>query len=256
MIKTLRPDCENWISDFGELLRNERHMQVELADYLRKTEHYDKVYVEYAVPLAMLEKRGFEVSQKVKGKKNDWTKPVDFPWHNQMRIDIVVKKGEEFAAVELKYATTLIDKKLTAFEEALPKGVEIVKHQGAQDIVMYGYWKDVRRIEALTNFPKMVGGVALIVTNDSMYWNKPAKKPAYEPFSTHEGHTVGGKLVWTCATSNGCPSFKLDGAYYCHWKDTKIPFRARKDNAPFRYMLSLIPPKSIEQQIQESKEDK
>ncbi|MDE7102985.1 MAG: hypothetical protein K2O46_01885 [Bacteroidales bacterium] len=256
MLKTLKQDCENWISNFEELLMNERHMQVELADYLRNTEHYDKVYVEYAVPLAMLEKRGFEVSQKVKGKKNDWTKPVNFPWHNQMYIDIMVEKAGEFAAVELKYGTTLIDQNLTVFDEGFPNGVEIVKHQGAQDIVMYGYWKDVRRIEALTNFPKMVGGVALIVSNDSMYWNEPAGQPAYLPFSTHEGHTVGGELLWTCKTSNGCPSFKLDGTYNCRWEDTKIPAHARKDHAPFRYMLSVIPAESIAKQIQESKEDK
>lgn len=253
MLKTLNQDCGNWISNFGELIMNERHMQVELADYLRKTGHYDKVYVEYIVPLKMLGAQNFPIPQY---QNNKWTMPMAFPWHNQMRIDIMVEKDGKFAAVELKYATAYIDKVLTVFGQSLPKGIEIIKYQGAQDLVMYGYWKDVRRIEALKSFPNVVGGVALIVANDSVYWTKPAGKPAYLPFSTHEGNTVCKNLIWTCATSKSAPSFKLNGTYTCHWKDTQIPFRARKDNAPFRYMLSVIPPKPIEQQIKENQEDK
>lgn len=239
MLKTLNKDCGNWISNFGELIMNERHMQVELADYLRNTGHYDKVYVEYIVPIDMVRSRGIKVPNKNNPPKPNV--PSDFPWYNQMRIDIMVEKDGKFAVVELKYATTYIDKALTVFGESLPKGIEIIKYQGAQDIVMYGYWKDVRRIEALTTFPKMIGGVALMVANDSFYWTKPERTPAYRPFSTHEGHTVGGNLIWTGGTSKSAPSFKLNGTYTCHWQDTRIPARARnKNNDPFRYMVSVI----------------
>lgn len=242
MLKTLNKDCGNWISNFGELIMNERHMQVELADYLRNTGHYDKVYVEYIVPIDMVRSRGIKVPNKNNPPKPNV--PSDFPWYNQMRIDIMVEKDGKFAVVELKYATTYIDKALTVFGESLPKGIEIIKYQGAQDIVMYGYWKDVRRIEALTRFENMVGGVALIVSNDNAYWTKPEGEPGYSLFSVHENAVVKGKLEWKGRsgdhTKETYPAFTLDGEYSCHWCDTRTLARARKGNAPFRYMVSVI----------------
>ena len=245
LLGTLEQDCRDWISKFNEILMNERHMQVELAIYLKKTKHYDKVHVEYAVPLEMLEARGIEVP-KYRNKR--WTTPASFPWHNQMYIDIMVEKDGKFAAVELKYATTTINKDLKVFNEETPKDIKIIKPKGAQDSVMYHYWKDVRRIEALTRFPKVVGGVALIVANDSMYWNKPEGEPVYSCFSTHEKHKVGGDLKWgktkegkKCEMSTSHPAFILDGSYTCQWAEaTKIPAQALKSGEPFRFMINRI----------------
>ena len=73
-------------------MRNEREMQVRLAlhlMHLKKTGHYDNVHVEYPVPLQVLKKFYPNV-----GKQNE------FPWKNDIYIDIVVEKDGQFAAVE------------------------------------------------------------------------------------------------------------------------------------------------------------
>lgn len=243
MIDCLKQDCEKWVSSLKEVLANERDMQVSLAIYLSTSGHYDKVHVEYAVPLPMFEKHGFEVP---KHEHKNWSTPENFPWHNQMYIDIVVEKDGKYAVVELKYATTYIDKKPTIFAEEVPNGIETVKKQGAQDIVMYNYWKDVRRIEAVSRFPNAVGGVALIISNDKAYWSVPRALSGYLPFSPCEGNTVGpGRLVWNDSIGDTAkeayPPFRLDGSYPCHWENTHIPVRARtKGLEPFRYMMTVI----------------
>lgn len=251
LLDTLQKDCRVWVSSKEtRLFMNERDMQVRLAMYLKKTNNYDQVYVEYLVPLKMLEAQGLTVPQC---ENRQWSKPVNFPWYNQMRIDIMVEKGGKFAAVELKYATTRVEmdnEDLKIFgEEPIDSTCEVIKNKGAQDIVMYGYWKDVRRIEALTSFERMVGGVALIVSNDKVYWEAPNPKAGYRQFSTHEKNTVGsGKLEWekniSAEIKNTNPAFKLDGSYRCHWEPTAITARARNskndDDAKFRYMINVV----------------
>lgn len=237
LLETLKDDCGTWIASNEILFMNECEIQLRLSHYLMETKHYGKVYVEYAVPLENLKAVAENhVKAPIKFGKEE------YPWTSQMYIDIVVEKKRQFAAVELKYATTFVDRELTVFEEK-PQ-VNIIKYQGAQDIVMYGYWKDVRRIEALTRFENMVGGVALIVSNDNAYWTKPEGEPGYSLFSVHENAVVKGKLEWKGRsgdhTKETYPAFTLDGEYSCHWQDTRIPFRARKGNAPFRYMVSVI----------------
>lgn len=253
LIEILKKDCEEWVSKKEKrLFMNERDMQVRLAMYLKKTNNYDQVYVEYLVPLEMLGKQGLTVPQCENRK---WIMPnnCNFPWHNQMRIDIMVEKGGKFAAVELKYATTLVDEPLQIFgEQPTGKNCEVIKYQGAQDLVMYGYWKDVRRIEALTSFKNMVGGVALIVSNDKVYWAAPKQKAGYRQFSTHEKNTVGsGKLEWekniSAEIKKTNPAFRLDGSYACAWSNTAITARARNtrnaksdDDTKFRYMINVV----------------
>lgn len=244
LLNILENDCRQWAGqDLKELLLNERDMQVRLTMYLEKTQHYDKVYTEYIVPLEMLGNQKFVVPTSL--GHNQWTKPVDFPWPSQMRIDIVVKKDGKFAAVELKYATVKIEEPVDVFGLNTPKDKEIVKDQGASNIVMYNYWKDVRRIEALTHFPKVEGGVALIIDNDRIYWQKAAQVSGYTPFATDEGHKVGpGILQWGPSIGQNIrgehPAFKLDKSYTCKWADTSIPDRTKRGDEPFRYMLNVI----------------
>lgn len=243
LLNILENDCRQWAGQgVKTLLLNERDMQVRLTMYLEKTHHYDKVYTEYAVPLEMLRNLNFVVPQSL--GHNQWTKPVDFPWHNEMSIDIVVEKDGKFAAVELKYATVEIANPVKVFGLNPPKGKEIIKSQGASNIVMYRYWKDVRRIEALTHFPQVEGGVALIIGNERICWQKAAQVSGYTPFTTEEGHKVGpGVLQWGPSigqTNRGkYPAFKLDKSYTCKWADTSIPDTA-KNGDKFRYMINVI----------------
>lgn len=270
LLYNLREDCRDWISSNKKIFLNEHDMQGDLANYLsHKRKHYDNVYVEYSVlfeslrTVARKDPRMPIVFAKSKG---------EFPWEEDLFIDIVVEKDKQFAAVELKYATAKLDpdtvsnssSAITIFrKKTIINIVDVIKNTGAQNDKLYKYWKDVRRIEALTRFPKVVGGIALFVTNDSIYWNEPQKNAVYYPFSTHETHEVRERLNWgkPCEMRETHPSFKLDGAYYCHWEDTQIEGLALKGKGKedaersFRYIMSVFPPKSIKQQIKESKED-
>lgn len=245
MINELRQDCEDWISDLTEVMRNEREMQVRLAVYLKEKGHYDNVHVEYPVPLQVLKKFYPNV-----GKQNE------FPWQNDIYVDIVVEKDGQFVAVELKYATRAISVQPGVFYQLVPANIKIIKNQEASNITMYNYWKDVHRIEALTHIPKVIGGVAIILTNNKLYWEKPKHNPAYSNFSTAEGRTVKEKMTWNTKNngedvskeiSGGHPNFQIDGSYECHWDDTKITVKDAQGNSLekkspdwFRYMITEV----------------
>ena len=257
MIDKLKQDCEDWISSLTEVMRNEREMQVRLAVYLKETRHYDNVHVEYPLPLQVLKKFYPNV-----GKQNE------FPWKNDIYIDIVVEKDGQFAAVELKYATRAISQQpevfcmnLKAFAQNfnLKNQIKVIKNQEASNLTMYNYWKDVHRIEALTHIPKVIGGVAIILTNNKLYWEQPRQtpaSPAYSEFSTHhDREVIPGLLEW--GTNKGekisdyilktHPNFSIDGSYKCHWDDTKITVKdaqgeslEKKSPDWFRYMITEV----------------
>ena len=244
MIDQLKQDCEYWISHLKEVMRNEREMQVRLAMHLKETKHYDNVFVEYTVPLQLLAEHNFEVPSK--SEDDSWNKPHNFPWHNQMYFDVMVEKDGLFAAIELKYATANVKPQPLVFGEEVPNGVEIIKYQGAQNLVMYNYRKDIRRIEALKVFPNVVGGIALIITNDPIYWSLPYSNSGYFAFSTHEGNLVGpGELKWgdnIGDTINGThPNFVLDSGYNSNWNDVLNPEHNENTNlVGFRYLISVV----------------
>lgn len=254
MIEKLKEDCIDWISRLTEVMRNEREMQVRLALYLNKTGYYDNVHVEYPVPLQVLKKFYSYV-----GEENE------FPWKNDIYVDIVVEKAGQFAAVELKYATRAISQQpevfcmnLKAFAQKfnLKNQIKIIKNQEASNLTMYNYWKDVHRIEALTHIPKVIGGVIIILTNNKLYWEKTKHNPAYSNFSTADGRTVKGKMTWNKKNngedvskeiSSGHPNFQIDGSYECHWDDTKITVKDAQGNSLekkspdwFRYMITEV----------------
>lgn len=234
----LRNDIEAWLHDNKELMFNERDLQVRVAAWLQNSGHYDGVDMEYAVPKEELAVRGVQIGE------------TSFPWNNDLSIDVVVEKGGKFAAVELKYATRPVDVKIDRFGEPLTTDCLIVKEQAANDLIMYNYWKDVRRIEILADcYPAVTGGVALIITNNTAYWKEPKANSGYRAFSTFEGNTRHpGLLAWDRSMAESVisrhPDFELRGTYPCHWTDTVITARCAKgrEQAPFRYLLSVIEP--------------
>lgn len=238
---TLAADISRFIETEPRLFFNECDMQVRLCDSLMATRHYDAVMPEYRVPLAELVSRGVPGTRE--GRK--WIMEAYFPWNNDIFVDIVVKAGTQFAGVELKYATTYLQDTLSVFDEPLLGGDEIIKNQAASDLVMYNYWKDVRRIEVIRDtFGHVAGGIALLVTNDACYWSAPRPGARYLTFSTHTGHCVGGGLLdWN---GPGSPRvleshmpFEMVGRYRCDWHPAGVAARSRRGD-PFRYMLNII----------------
>lgn len=243
LLNTLKKDCKDWILSIKKAFVNEYDMQVKLAKYLTKTKNYDVVQMEYFVPAEMFEDENVEMPNRGR-----WEKKENFPWDKQMHLDIVVEKKGKFAAVELKYAAAIAckKKKRRVFGEAATEEYAVNTSRGAYNAVMYKYWKDVRRIEAVSDFEKVVGGVALIVSNDHLYWDKKDPELARAMFSTHDGRTVGGELLEWKGSGNmkkSYPAFYLDSKYLCRWepKETKGPkANARTTGLPFRYMMTVV----------------
>lgn len=216
LIIRLTEDMTAFIERQQELMFNERDFQMQLAVALRASGHYDDVDVEYFIPNSLASVRGYE-------------------WDSNLRIDLVVRSGRQYAAVELKYPTRRIITDIERFGTVLP-GVEIVKNHGAQDIVSYNFWKDVRRIELVRElFPgRVAGGVAVMLTNDPYYVRGPRSGSICEPFSTAGGRKhVHGVLDWTrqTAVTRRLPSFALAGDYSVTWHDTTI------DSHQFHYTI-------------------
>ena len=184
----------------GELLFNERDLQMHLAQHLMGTGHYDDVDVEYYVPYEELD---------------------NYIWKNELKLDILLRKGAEFLPVELKYKTKKHSKQLTRFNEHLDRQVDVLKNQGAQDLGMYDFWKDVRRVELVCKrFSAVKNGLAVFMTNDRQYLNPSRESSNNRLFSMEEG--LHDKMKhWqqpdsTCAKTH--PNFDLDNEYTIHWE--------------------------------------
>ena len=198
---------------------NERDFQMQLAVALRASGKYDDVDVEYFIPNSAATARGYE-------------------WTSDLRLDIVVRSGDAYAVVELKYPTRRIITDIKRFGTLLP-GVEIVKNHGAQDLVSYNFWKDVRRIEIVKSlFPtRVAGGIAVMLTNDPYYTRGPRSGSICDNFSTAEGRrNIHGPLTWTrqTAVTKGFPPFTLTGDYSMTWGTTSI------DSHTFYYTLIKV----------------
>ena len=190
----------------GELLFNERDLQMHLAHHLISTKHYHDVDLEYYVPPIVL--------------------GDDYPWMNgnkrqEMRMDIVVGNESEFLPVELKYKTCSHSKRLLRFGEQLNDAVEVLKDQGAEDLGMYDFWKDVRRVELVRNrFAAVKNGLAVFVTNDKQYLN-PGRSTSNNYLLNMSDGVHGKQKHWlkpesTCARTH--PDFDLDSEYTIQWK--------------------------------------
>lgn len=219
LIEKLAEDVTAFIEHQQELMFNERDFQMQLAVALRASGHYDDVEVEYFIPNSLAAAQGYE-------------------WDSDLRLDIVVSRSGKFAVVELKYPTKRIVTDIRRFDTVLP-GVEIVKNQGAQDIVSYNFWKDVRRVELIKAlFPERVdGGITVMLTNDAYYTHGPRPGSICDDFSTADGRSdITGRLEWArpTATSKNLPPFTLTGTYFVEWHSTII------DSHPFYYTFITI----------------
>ena len=217
LIKTVEQEVLSFLKSNDELLFNERDFQMHLAAWLRNSGHaYDDVDVEYYVPQAELD---------------------NYVWDSELRLDIVVKRGGEYCPVELKYKTKKVEKQLTRFDEVLHNKVVVMKNQGAQDLGMYDFWKDVRRVELVRNrFKNVKGGLAVFVTNDPLYTKKSRENSNNFLFNMDEGKH-GTAKHWqnpesTCAKTH--PEFEVEREYSIKWHQKKV------DDVPFYYCIVTI----------------
>ena len=205
LIDIVRQDVFAFLESSNELLFNERDFQMHLATWLRNSANsYDDVDVEYYVP---------------------WQELDDYIWESELRLDIVVKKDGEYCPVELKYKTKKIERKISRFDEVLHGKVVVMKNQGAQDLGMYDFWKDVRRVELVRKrFKRVKGGLAVFVTNDPLYTKESRQNSNNYLLNMYEGKHSSIKH-WrnpdsTCAKTH--PSFEVEKEYSIEWHSRKI----------------------------------
>ena len=215
LIQQVHTDVVQFLSGESVLFSNESDLQLRLNCCLKLSGHYDRVEVEYYVPLQELK------------RLNPSLTTANFPWDSDLYIDIVVEKDGQFVPIELKYPTKDIKGSFSRFSVAVSAQVPMLKNQGAQDIVRYNYWKDVRRIEALHGaYPDTIdGGLAVMVTNDPSYQNNPTSaNVGYAHFSTKDGRVINQlqdrNMSWQNGVSvaTGHPAFQIDGSYKLDWK--------------------------------------
>lgn len=216
LIDIVQQDIFAFLESNEELFFNERDFQMHLATWLRKSANdYDDVDVEYYVPKSEL---------------------PNYVWDSELRLDIVVKKDGEYCPVELKYKTKKVERQISRFDEMLDDKVVVMKNQGAQDLGMYDFWKDVRRIELVRNrFAKVKGGLAIFVTNDALYTKASRPESNNYLLNMNEGkHSV--IKHWqnensACAKMNSYKSFEVEKEYSINWHHRNV------DNIPFHYCV-------------------
>ncbi|MDD5094110.1 MAG: hypothetical protein PHV74_07010 [Dehalococcoidia bacterium] len=141
--------------------------------------------------------------------------PVD-QHGNSLHLDILAINGSHRLAIELKYKT----RKLTSM---VRNETFSLRDQAAQDIARYDFAKDIWRLEqVLANHSDMVG-YAILLTNDSAYWERSNRSTVDEQFRLHEGRTLQGTLEWESGASDGTKSKRespipLSGAYGMRWR--------------------------------------
>lgn len=204
LIEIVKSDVETYLkSSHQEILFNERDFQMHLATFLKETGHYDDVDLEYYVPNSLLE-----------GYKD--------LWDTELRLDLLLRKGSEYCPVELKYKTRKIETSLKRFGELIDN-VIVVKNQGAQDIGMYDFWKDVKRVEMVKDrFSSVKSGLAVFLTNDEFYKKPPRENSNNREFSMCEGLNSRSKH-WKreASITQSRKGFDLSRDYHLTWEETR-----------------------------------
>lgn len=216
-VEIVSKDVLAFLEKNNELLFNERDFQMHLATWLRTSSHcYDDVDVEYYVPWQVLD---------------------NYVWKSELRLDIVVKKDNQYCPIELKYKTKKVERPIMRFDEQLDK-IIVMKNQGAQDLGMYDFWKDIRRLELIRNrFEKVIGGLAVFVTND-IFYTKGSRATSNNHLFSMVGETVHSRQKHWLKSESVCarnyPNFEVDEEYSIDWHQRTI------DKEEFYYCIVTI----------------
>jgi len=109
------------------------------------------------------------------------------------RLDLLFAADGLTIAVELKYPVTGLD--ATVDDEPF-----VLRKQGAEDRMRFGYIWDIVRLERLVSAGVADVGVAVLLTNVVQLWEppKPNKRVAADTeFRLYEGRELAQRLAWT-----------------------------------------------------------
>lgn len=139
-------------------------------------------------------------------------------------------------AIELKYATQTLDTECVG-ERFAPKS------QSAQDQRRYDFLKDVERLERIVSSSRAKNGLAIMLTNDPLYWKPPQQNwqsTADVAFRIHDGLPKIGELIWSPSAGEGTTRsrtspIRLTGSYVARWANYSRLDANR--NSQFRYLV-------------------
>lgn len=150
-----------------------------------------------------------------------------------LHLDMLIRFGDQALAVELKYKTAKLSH----------RGMDdhyTLLNQNAQDVGRYDFIKDIWRLEAITKAIPNCLGWAIILSNDSGYWNASRRSGTVDSeFRLSEGGTLQGTRSWGAAASAGTMKNRekpivLESVYGLRWH--KYSEITALKNGQFRYI--------------------
>jgi hypothetical protein len=167
---------------------------------------------------------------------------LDFPQMvsgERRYLDMWIAHEDAVLAIELKYKTRAI--------YVICEGENFnLLDQAAQPLGRYDFVQDIQRLERTLSVQAdtRVTGWAIMLTNDSAYWQPPGGGPTIDAdFRLHEGRTLQGTLHWREGASAGTmrgreEPLELNGVYPLMWRDYSHP--SSKTYGLFRYLAVRV----------------
>lgn len=156
-------------------------------------------------------------------------------------VDVWVDGAEATVPIELKY-------KPHKFEGRW--GVEQfeLRRHSAQDVSRFDFIDDIARLESLVAASPIDYGVAILLTNDHLYWEPPTRDDVVDAeFRIHDGRTLEGTLSWADEVGAGTVTQKRDrpielsDTYELKWQDYEYDIPSDpKLHTEFRYLLVRV----------------
>lgn len=248
-LKTFDKDLNDIIVDFGKsgkIFSNEEQFQFELAlalerEYQKDASGYPRVRLEVLSPASNKKNALAAMSELADMTVADRTK---------MYTDIVVDMNDsESIAIELKYKTKGHGK-TKYYDYSVGNTKYRVFNHGASPLGCAQYLADIMRLEQLCAGKilfdlchpqakrKVVRGYAIIISNDSLYWDTHTPGTDADMFSltcgsnSKNGYTKKGKTKY--------PSLQLTGTYRFDWKPYYPQNGTKIANPEFKYLITVI----------------
>lgn len=155
----------------------------------------------------------------------------------QLHLDIWVAQANATLAFELKYKTRALSVQVDGEQFYL-------KDHAAQPPNRYDFIKDIQRLEQVVFAQKNMTGYAILLTNDSAYWQLPRDRCTIDAdFRLHEGRNLHGVLSWSAGAALGTirsreEPIELKGSYNVHWERYSEP--SSQGHGKFRYLAVKV----------------
>lgn len=157
--------------------------------------------------------------------------------HDGIKTDVWAEHSEEGSV----YGILLHNK--TAKLEATSQGRDYdLNSDDGHALGRYDFVKDISDLEKLAGEGGELKGAVIMVTNDQLYWQPPAKLDSVDKdFLLFNGRKMFGKLKWgKNASENKVPKteIKLRGSYQLNWK---YYYKVKNDkNGEFKYLYVRV----------------